>query len=485
MSRTHLLWMAALVVTVGLTGCDPDGTMAVTPKLVWSPDALDFGDRPVLDELSLPVRLLNVGAAPLDILSMRVEGDDAFTVLEPLSGLPGGAEREVLVSFVAAEMMAYTATLIIESDDEDNPRVEIALTGEGTTAAAAVIDPLVLDFGRVGESRSVVRRVRITSTGTADLKIRTIAFSEDTSAAYGFVGSTRTPQVLAAHVDGKEDAFAEITLKFAPTAAVNETQGTLILETTSPDHARVEIALTAGVNKQPIAIPGIGRMVAPGDPVGLDGSESYDPDEDEPLSFTWELVEAPQGSMAVLDGAETETPSFVTDQPGHYAIELVVTDAAGLSSVPERVSIIAESSERLVVVLLWDHPIADMDLHMRPEGEDFNGPKDCYGYQHTPDWGVQGNLDDDPFHRGDRLSGWGPETIVYEEPVDGRYEIAVKYVSAQGSADTSVRATVNVYMYGQIQQQLTRTMTKAGEVWNVGTVAWPTGAVTAANSGTP
>lgn len=478
MRRAGFAWFAALVVSVGVAGCDSDETTTVKPKLLWNPAVVDFGERPVLDELKKPVSLLNVGAASLTIRNMRVEGDEAFVLVEPLGELPGGSEREVFVQFTASELAEYAATLLIESDDEDNPSVEIALTGIGSTKADVVIEPLVLDFGRVGESRSKVQRVRVTSTGTADLKIRSIKFSEETSKAYTFVGSTRTPQTLAGRVAGTEDAFAEVTVKFSPTALANDPQGTLILETTSPDHARVEIALVASVNQQPVAVPGKDVMVPPGDRVELDGSESYDPDGDEPLTFAWALAEAPQGSVAVLEDADTPTPSLVTDQPGHYAIELVVTDAAGLSSVPERVSVIAESSERLVVVLTWDHPVADLDLHMRPEGETFQGPKDCYGYQPRPDWGIQGVADDDPYHKGDRLSGWGPETILYENPVDGRYEIVVKYVSAQGSPETAVRATVNVYLYGQIQQQLTRTLKNPGEVWNVGRVAWPTGDVT-------
>lgn len=467
---------ALLVVVLLASACDPSGTTAVRANLVWEPDALDFGDRPVLDELDKPVRLLNVGAAPLDVLAMRIDGDDAFKLVEaPLEELPGGAERDVLVRFVASEMKDYEATLVIESDDENNPRVEIPLTGRGSTVAQAEIDPESLDFGRVGQGRSAVRRVKITSTGTADLKIRTIAFAEGTSAAYGFVGSTRTPQSLDAHVDGQADAFAEITVKFAPTGDVEDTDGVLVLETTAPDKARVEIPLTASVNLQPVAVPGDDRAVIPGVPVELDGSASYDPDGDEPLTWTWTLVQAPAGSAAVLVDADTEVASFVPDQPGQYAVELVVTDAAGLSSAPVRVHINGATSEKLEVSLVWDHPTADLDLHMMPEGEVLDGPLDCHGYQRTPDWGLPGFPDDDPLHMGDRLSGFGPERVVYEEPADGRYALAVKYVSPQGSAQTSMRATLRVLMYGVIIVNETRTISTPGEVWNVGAVEWPSG----------
>lgn len=467
---------AVLVASLLACACGPSGTVGVKANLLWEPDAVDFGDRPVLDELDKPVRLLNVGAAPLAISAMRIDGDDAFKLVEaPLDELPGGSERDVLVRFVATEMKDYAATLIIESDDEENPLVEIALTGRGSTAAQAIIDPESLDFGRVGQGRSSVRRVRITSTGTAELKIRTIAFAEGSSAAYGFVGSTRTPQSLDAHVDGQEDAFAEITVKFAPTGDVDDTEGVLVLETTAPDKARVEIPLTASVNLQPVAEPGDDRAVIPGVPVDLDGSASHDPDGDEPLTWTWTIVQQPAGSAATLSGADTATPSFVPDQPGMYAVDLVVTDAAGLSSAPARVQINGATSEKLEVSLVWDHPSADLDLHMMPEGEGLNSPLDCYGYQPNPDWGVPGFPDDDPAHLGDRLSGFGPERVVYEQPVDGRYALAVKYVSPQGSAQTSMRATLRVLMYGVIIVNTTRTLETPGEVWDVGTIEWPSG----------
>lgn len=471
------------VLVLLMLGCGPDSTVAVRPKLIWEPAALEFGDRPILDDLSLSVRLLNVGAAPLELSSVRIEGDGAFVLEESPTEIQGGAERELVVRFTALEMKAYEATLVIESDDDDNPQVRIALTGEGTTVAHVVVDPPRLEFGRVGESRSAVRRVKLTSTGTADLKIRNIAFSEATAPGYGFVGSMRTPHVLKAHVDGAADDFVELSIKFAPTAGLPGTDGTLVIETTDPDNSRVEIPLLAGVNHQPVALPGEDRLVAPGDLVELDGSASFDPDGDEPLSFSWVLREKPEDSESALEGADTPTPSFRTDYPGLYALELVVTDAEGLSSVPARVDITGASTERLVVALLWDHSTADLDLHMRPDGAALNGPLDCHGYQPRPDWGVAGP-EDDPFHTGDRLSGFGPERIVYENPVDGRYRIAARYVSSQGSGELAVRATVRVYLYGQIHSEITRVLTTPGEVWEVASLAWPSGAVEPTSSGT-
>ncbi len=65
-----------------------------------------------------------------------------------------------------------------------------------------------------------------------------------------------------------------------------------------------------------------------GDTLELDGTQSSDPDGD-PLSYTWTLTGAPNGSTAVLTGTSSPTPSFIPDTIGTYVVELQVTDDEG------------------------------------------------------------------------------------------------------------------------------------------------------------
>lgn len=478
---TNRSTLAALLAL--LAACSDTGLTDVRPRLAFDPDKLEFGERPVLDDLTKEISLQNIGGADLRFTApIRLEGDDVFKLPDALpSGIDRGSETAVAITFVAKEMKEYSAKLVIETDDVDNPRVEIPITGRGSTAARALIEPRALDFGRVGESRSAVRRVKITSVGTADLKIRTIKFKPGSSASYGFLGSTQTGS-LRKHEDGKDDEFAEVSVRFSPSPLVPETAGVLLLETTDPDNAIVEIPLTALVNKQPLAVPGADRAVAPGTSVQLDGSASSDPDGDDPITFQWKLLNRPQGSATTLADADTARPTLVPDQPGAYVLELIVTDAAGLASVPERVQVSGVSSDKLVVELTWDHPLADLDLHVRPENTPFNGPKDCTGDRPHPDWGLEGSPDDDPSHSGDVLSGYGPERVLMEAPAEGRYVIAARYVSPQGSPNRTVRATVRVRLYGVIVSELQHLFDDVGEVWETAAVAWPSGLVTPAGA---
>lgn len=482
--RSAALGPTAFVLALALAACGSVGLQKVNARLSLDHDALDFGQRPVLDDLTLKVHATNLGQAPLE-MTLTIEGDAAFTLVGGELHLDGGAETDFSVNFKATEKKAYAGKLVIDTNEADGPRHEVPLTGTGATAASATVEPSSLDFGRVGEGRTAVKRVKITSTGTADLKIKTIELKPGSSPAYAFVGSTRTPQLLAHHVEGTGDAFAEVTVKFAPTADKLATEGTLVLETTDPDHALVEVALHAAINRQPVAEPGPDRQVAPGTKVDLDGSHSSDPDGDLPLVFKWTLATRPQGSASALVGADAATPSLTVDQPGGYGVDLVVTDAAGLASKPRRLTVTAVAADKLIVQLIWDHPIADLDLHFLRPGDALDTVNDCSWEHPHPDWGVVGDPNDDPAHLGDKLSGFGPETVVYEQPPDGRYRIVVKYASAQGSATPQLRATVRVYLYGAVQRELDHVMNGAGEVWEAGTVDWPTGLVLATGEGVP
>jgi hypothetical protein len=78
-------------------------------------------------------------------------------------------------------------------------------------------------------------------------------------------------------------------------------------------------------NLIPVADAGPDQAGQVGDMVTLDGSASFDRDQDA-LSFSWSLTSRPAGSTATLSSAGTVTPSFTIDVAGDYEVELVVSD---------------------------------------------------------------------------------------------------------------------------------------------------------------
>lgn len=72
------------------------------------------------------------------------------------------------------------------------------------------------------------------------------------------------------------------------------------------------------------AIVGVDKIVT------LDGSFSYDPDED-PLTYQWSFESIPPGSTVVFSDSTVVNPSFTPDMLGDYVIRLTVSDGSLVS----------------------------------------------------------------------------------------------------------------------------------------------------------
>jgi hypothetical protein len=96
---------------------------------------------------------------------------------------------------------------------------------------------------------------------------------------------------------------------------------------------------SAAANEPPVAEAGLPRYAAK-DPVRLDGSGSYDPDNSGPLSYAWTQVSGPP---LVITGADTATPKisgFVqTEQIQECEFALVVSDGEATSR-PDKVQVV-------------------------------------------------------------------------------------------------------------------------------------------------
>lgn len=81
-------------------------------------------------------------------------------------------------------------------------------------------------------------------------------------------------------------------------------------------------------NQAPVADAGEDQEVEAGSVVTLDGSESYDPDPDDYLTFYWEVLTTPAGSTASLINEDRDDPQIYMDLEGSYEIQLTVSDGA-------------------------------------------------------------------------------------------------------------------------------------------------------------
>jgi hypothetical protein len=107
------------------------------------------------------------------------------------------------------------------------------------------------------------------------------------------------------------------------------------------------------LGEPPVANAGEDQIVAAGDIVYLNGTGSWDPDDD-PLSFSWDFESIPEGSLAEIVDPTAETTSFLADMVGTYEVSLVVNDGT-LDSDPDTVIVEAihpkDAAQETLIIL--------------------------------------------------------------------------------------------------------------------------------------
>ncbi|MBW1808306.1 MAG: S8 family serine peptidase [Deltaproteobacteria bacterium] len=84
------------------------------------------------------------------------------------------------------------------------------------------------------------------------------------------------------------------------------------------------LQVLSGVPLPPVALAGGNQTVVTGNTVQLDGSNSFDPNQD-PITHLWDFY-PPQHSSASLDDNQSATPTFFADVCGDYQAILTVND---------------------------------------------------------------------------------------------------------------------------------------------------------------
>jgi hypothetical protein len=484
-TRALHTFAALAVAGVVLAACGPDTTQSVHPQLVKPLDVTDFGEVPVLNERRLDVGVLNVGRGTLTVNGASIrEADAPFRILATPDEVGASEEKPVQVAFVPPLEGSYQATLVLETDDRENPVVEVQLIGEGSTRAVMELEPTSLDFDRVAEGTSAVRAFVIRSTGTADLILEQLAFTEGTSDAFSFVGSSTTPATIPHLANNGLPGQIQLTVRFTAVPGGPElAEGGIRLVGTDPDQREVVIPLTARINRAPVALIKPLGVGAPGMEVTLDGSESHDPDGDDPLTYKWTIRSKPLGATTTIEGPEQPVTRMVLDAtlPGEYVVELQVTDAAGAKALTvARASIVSAPAQKLLVEMFWNNTVTDIDLHFlrTPHTQVGTLPNDCFFQNKTPDWGVAGDPTDDPEFLRDALTGYGPEVVGYVNPPDNHtFRVVAEYANEHLAQSPRSEVTVRIYLYGVLKFEQKRVLERAGQVWGVADIKWPAGTI--------
>jgi len=201
------------------------------------------------------------------------------------------------------------------------------------------------------------------------------------------------------------------------------------------------------------------------------------------------LTERPQGSTASFTPTNTAAdPSLFLDLTGTYRAQLEVTDSNGMTScAPSTVVIVATPDQDIHLQLVWDTPGdndqtdgsgADLDIHYKRDSDPWNGDMgDLYWHYPDRDWGVQGDMTDDPSLDIDDTNGAGPENVSHDNPPDDTYSVGVYYYADNGYGPSY--ATVRIYIAGALAQEFdNKFLAATGKFWYVADLEWPSATIT-------
>lgn len=124
---------AALLLVATLAGacdaCDGERFATLVPLITPSADALALGPTYVGATDSRAISLRSAGTAPLTLGAVRLEGDASLALRGSAAGtLQPGDTKALEVTFTPVAPGAFTATLVVESDAENDPELRVAVT---------------------------------------------------------------------------------------------------------------------------------------------------------------------------------------------------------------------------------------------------------------------------------------------------------------------------------------------------------------------
>ncbi|MFH1531464.1 MAG: hypothetical protein ABIK09_12120 [Pseudomonadota bacterium] len=343
--------------------------------------------------------------------------------------------------------------------------------------------------------------VTITSCGEAPLTIHGITLSEDSSPDFTvqLVGTDWRPSP-GSPLTISPGADRVVMIRYTPDevprfdgqgSPIPDT-GTLRIETDAPN-AVVDVELAGvGVEGCPCPVAEItcteGNEVPPGTLLHLSGIWSCVAQGSSIGKYAWS-VDQPQGSQSVFIPSNTfPSPTFEVNVAGTYTFHLMVYDEQNVPScVAGTCEVVVITDEAIHVELLWHTPEdpdesdgdgADLDLHFTHPGADgwFDQPYNCSWFDMHPEWGsFDPSIDDNPNLHEDDADGAGPENINLNIPEDVTYKVGVHDWSDHGYGASY--ATVRVYIYAQLVFEVPDVKLVDGDLWEVCTVAWPSGNV--------
>ena len=467
------------------------------PAIEVLPSAVYFGivGLNVTEERQLLVT--NVGSATLDISSIytSIDSSDDFGYADETAfSLEAGETKTLTVTYTPTDAGEDRGFLVIESNDPFFPYAQIGLDGK-LSEGVLTIDPIEVDFGSLLVNTTRDLSFTLRNDGDIDLGVSALVpadFPAGTILTYAVENGDTVPFLLA---PGEEK---DVIVTYAPMAEAPRATSSIEVQSSALSSANQTVNIhyasaasgcAAGYIVSPYSI-NFGTL-----PRGQQSIQAFDITNcslgdirilDISKESSSIFFPAPnEFSLAsgfnlplTLGSGQTHTVEveFAPRQAGVYSAKYVVktdfTAAAnrdvsvrGVGAAPDIVD------QAIHIRMDWSTGgSSDVDMHlMELSGTQCNS--DCYFSNPSDDWGVQGDIADDPFLDLDDVDGYGPENINIEAGVNGQtYRFATHYYTDGGEGNTTV--FVKLYSFGVLQQEWTGQLGGSNDVWDVFELDW-------------
>ncbi len=223
------------------------------PDVDVRPPVLDFGEVALIAPARRSLQIANIGVAELEITRIEVDtvATGAFTAPTQGRVVPVGGFYELEVEFRPRIEGPVRSNLILHTNDQDEPRIEVELVGVGVRLPSCEYQlvPAQLAFGVVQRGRSARRAVEIRNVGQGDCLVtnaRVLTRSDD-------VFTLAETEVRSLRIT--PGSSQTVRTAFAPTQPV-ASSGTLELSISSETSPFAEVPLSGtGADSTLLIVP--------------------------------------------------------------------------------------------------------------------------------------------------------------------------------------------------------------------------------------
>lgn len=483
--RAHWKRNLLLILTLGAVGaCErwcPEEISQVRPRMLVEPEAID-GVGGISQDTFFTITISNPSNTELEFVENGIRldemGDPNFRIVQlPDSVLPS-ASAEVVVAVRPVVTGTITTTLQIEAEPDALPNyaeVPFQIDAVDLGLPDIEVDPTELDFARIGENDVARAPITVQNNGVRDLIIDETVFvpAEEGDNSIRLITPVQPGWALA------PAESLTLDMVFAPTDTVLHS-GELVIRSNDPDEAEIRIPVQGRGSLCPVAVAEVlddAEDIEPLDTIRITGENSYAQSDGTDIeSYDWVLEQRPIGSTAIIDEIAAERVQLTCDLAGDYVVRLTAVDTDGIRSCNDSVvRLHVEPSQDLHIQLVWDHPTADLDLHLlRENGYIFTHDGDVYFSNREPEWFSGDEQSSNPTLDADDNRGYGPENINIESPLPGsRWKVLVHYWNRQTDGDAFTIATLRIYAFGQVVADIPQTFDTDQSLWNAVEIVWP------------